>query len=153
LRSNELSTGNAGQVVGYKLGALFGSSVLFGFHILYGWSGLYASLALIYALATVLFFRIFYSNNNYIKETNDLSSNERLKSFKLRAIFNTPGMKEVSIFVLLYKLGETGAITIFPLYLIINGIDKNLIGLWNGSIAMTASIIGSLFGAKLHTKR
>lgn len=72
-------SGNSGQVVGYKLGAFFGSSILFWFYSQFNWNGLFALLTLIYAL--ILWFFNTFSKYlfNYVNSDNKEQEKARLK--------------------------------------------------------------------------
>lgn len=59
LKDSELGHGNTAQVVGYKLGALFGGGILFWVHYYKGWAHLCLSLASLYIMAMVAFLPMF----------------------------------------------------------------------------------------------
>ncbi|KAM4822468.1 major facilitator superfamily domain-containing protein 3 isoform X2 [Urocitellus parryii] len=56
-------------------------------------------------------------------------------------------------FVLTYKLGEQGAGSLFPLFLLDHGASAPELGLWNGLGAVACSITGSSLGGALLARR
>lgn len=64
----------------------------------------------------------------------------------LHEIFLSPGIVWLSIYVLLYKMGERGAINNLPLYLLDKGLTLEELALWSGTICQGLSIAGSIYG-------
>ncbi|XP_045594630.2 major facilitator superfamily domain-containing protein 3 isoform X1 [Procambarus clarkii] len=64
----------------------------------------------------------------------------------LKEVINTPGTLWLSVYVLLYKMGERGAINNMPLYLLDKGLSKQSLAFWNGTVCQGLSIIGSFYG-------
>ncbi|XP_039110069.1 major facilitator superfamily domain-containing protein 3 isoform X2 [Hyaena hyaena] len=60
-----------------------------------------------------------------------------------------PGTPWTAGLVLTYKLGEQGASSLFPLFLLDRGISTPELGLWNGVGAVVCSIVGSSLGGAL----
>lgn len=85
LKECEMGHGNTAQVVGYKLGALFGGGILFWVHYYKGWAYLCLSLASLYIMAIVAFLPMFTQKLMKVKskvEDNPESAqwNEKVKS-------------------------------------------------------------------------
>ena len=68
--------GNAGQIVGYKLGAFFGSGILFWIYNIFNWNGLFATLTMIYSIVLFIFHK--YSKNLSIIDNNNINQNDQL---------------------------------------------------------------------------
>ncbi|CAH1784116.1 unnamed protein product [Owenia fusiformis] len=64
----------------------------------------------------------------------------------LQDIWDSPGTRWMMGFVLIYKLGEQGAVGMFPLFLVDKKFSTTDIGFWTGVIGQTISIFGSIFG-------
>lgn len=62
LRECEMGQGNTAQVVGYKLGALFGGGILFWIHFYYGWKYLCLTLTSLYIMSVIAFLPMYFSN-------------------------------------------------------------------------------------------
>ncbi|GFW25114.1 major facilitator superfamily domain-containing protein 3 [Trichonephila clavipes] len=62
LQDCEMGHGNTAQIVGYKLGALFGGGILFWIHYYQGWTYLCLSLASLYIMSIVAFLPMFTNN-------------------------------------------------------------------------------------------
>lgn len=179
-------TGNAGQIVGYKLGAFFGSGILFWIYNLFNWNGLFAVLTIIYTI--VLFIFQTYSkrlsinsidnsddnvqddqmttttttklkrrNHQMIKYRNPkaiLSLNDQQQKSKIdkdnRETTTTLPLISIYIFIFVYKLGESGSMAIYPLFLTkFNTITSQSLAFWNGTIGIICSIFGSLLASRL----
>ncbi|XP_029420033.1 major facilitator superfamily domain-containing protein 3 isoform X2 [Nannospalax galili] len=70
-------------------------------------------------------------------------------SHLLHDLLAVPGTLWTSGFVLSYKLGEQGAGSLFPLFLLDHGASASDLGLWSGLGAVTCSIAGSSLGGAL----
>nr|XP_057927263.1 major facilitator superfamily domain-containing protein 3 isoform X2 [Doryrhamphus excisus] len=66
-----------------------------------------------------------------------------------RKMLAVPGTPWTVLYVLTYKLGEQGAVTMFPLFLLDHHMTARELGFWNGVIAMGFSICGSSLGGLL----
>uniref|UniRef100_A0A7M4F8F8 Major facilitator superfamily domain containing 3 n=1 Tax=Crocodylus porosus TaxID=8502 RepID=A0A7M4F8F8_CROPO len=71
----------------------------------------------------------------------------------VREVLCVPGTPWTAGFVLLYKLGEQGAATMFPLFLLDHGFTPQQLGLWNGIVAVACSILGSSLGGQLMSRQ
>lgn len=63
LRECEMGHGNTAQVVGYKLGALFGGGILFWIHYYHGWNYLCFSLTSLYIMSIAVFIPMYARNS------------------------------------------------------------------------------------------
>lgn len=64
----------------------------------------------------------------------------------LRNIFQTPDFLWLVCFVLTYKLGEQGVVSMLPLFLIDQGIPQDQVGVLSGIFGQVFSIAGSMVG-------
>ena len=64
----------------------------------------------------------------------------------LRNSFQTPGFLWLVCFVLTYKLGEQGVVSMLPLFLIDQGIPHDQVGVMSGIFSQIFSIAGSTVG-------
>ncbi|XP_035220582.1 major facilitator superfamily domain-containing protein 3-like [Stegodyphus dumicola] len=214
LQECEMGHGNTAQVVGYKLGALFGGGILFWVHFYHGWSYLCLSLASLYIMSVVAVLPM-YTHNYFTKVKSDgpkrknsnpttelkdetiesheskrpfsieeshenllrkrlnikketLESEDETKEAKLASspsdkkyniceipqiIFSTKGTIPAIVFLLLYKLGERGALSSFPLFLVDQGVSTKEIGLWSGIFGQLSSLLGSICGGWLIARK
>ncbi|KAH9417798.1 Major facilitator super domain-containing protein 3, partial [Dermatophagoides pteronyssinus] len=182
-KHRDIMTGNAGQIVGYKLGAFFGSGILFWIYNLFNWNGLFAVLTIIYTI--VLFIFQTYSkrlsinsidnvddnvdNDDQMTATNKKRRNQMIKYRNPKAISSLNDQQQKSkidkdnrettttlplisiyIFIFVYKLGESGSMAIYPLFLTkFNTITSQSLAFWNGTIGIICSIFGSLLASRL----
>ncbi|XP_042242799.1 major facilitator superfamily domain-containing protein 3-like isoform X2 [Homarus americanus] len=70
----------------------------------------------------------------------------------LKEVVHTPGTLWLSVYVVLYKMGERGAINNMPLFLLDKGISKQTLAFWNGTVCQGLSILGSFYGGILLAK-
>ncbi|XP_039606648.1 major facilitator superfamily domain-containing protein 3 isoform X1 [Polypterus senegalus] len=154
LQSDEVGYGNTVQVVGYKLGSVFAGGGLLTIMNLVGWGLMFALLSIVYVIVI-----LYTAVASELKTLSKIQSN-RHKSMKhslnpwriLQEILRVPDTFWTIGFVLVYKLGEQGAISMFPLFLLDHGMSAGEIGLWHGMVAMVFSIIGSSLGGFLTTR-
>lgn len=64
----------------------------------------------------------------------------------LREVFKTKSMLRFNIYIIMYKMGERGALNNFPLFMFDQGISSNQLAFWNGIIGQSLSILGSVLG-------
>ncbi|XP_019386541.1 PREDICTED: major facilitator superfamily domain-containing protein 3 [Crocodylus porosus] len=155
LARDEVGHGNAIQVVAYKLGSvLAGGGMLAVLHRV-GWRTLFCLLATVYLVAVL-----------YVCKAPVLRLLPRPPSWEsqaqagtleprriVREVLCVPGTPWTAGFVLLYKLGEQGAATMFPLFLLDHGFTPQQLGLWNGIVAVACSILGSSLGGQLMSRQ
>lgn len=151
LRSEEVGYGNTVQVVGYKLGSVLAGGGLLAVMDVVGWSFLFVFLSAIYC--TVILYSWGSPELNMLSKICSNEQKTKISSLNpwriLQELLSVPGTLWTLIFVLVYKLGEQGATSMFPLFLLDNGMSATELGLWNGMVAMGFSIIGSSIGGIL----
>lgn len=251
LTFEELGQGNTVQVVGYKLGSIFGGGILASFVNVIGWFGLFLILAILYVEAgmfiyvspslrgletnlqkndkqsktktldeeyfnpeviqkdgstrhrvkeeeveTIVSDEISEDNEiesaDYKKMTNESQVRDDLNPtfsssqyFEVKSTINTddrdhlqlnstpvrkslnkmsstfistfrrvakvPGTKWMIAFLLLFKLGEQGALNMLPLFFLDQKVHPTDVSFWTGIIGQGASIGGSIMGGWLIT--
>ncbi|XP_027713390.1 major facilitator superfamily domain-containing protein 3 [Vombatus ursinus] len=144
----ELGPGNTVQVVAYKLGAALAGGGLLAVSPDLTWGSLFLGLATVYGLAAALAWGAPALQLPPLRAQESQGHPPR----GWRALLAVPGTPWTAGFVLLYKLGEQGAISLFPLFLLDQGVSAAEVGLWNGMVAMGFSIAGSSLGGVLLAK-
>jgi MFS transporter, PAT family, beta-lactamase induction signal transducer AmpG len=141
LEPHELGSGNAVQVVGYKLGMLTGGGLLVWASGFIGWSGLFNVVAVL--LAAVLLMSLGLRES----PADDAQSSEALDfariGARLRAAWRESGTAILIVIVMTYKLGETLADAMWKPMLFDRGFSAPQIGLWTGTFGMLFSLLGS----------
>lgn len=94
LRECEMGHGNTAQVVGYKLGALFGGGILFWIHYYYGWNYLCFALTSLYIMSILVFLPMYLRNSTTNKEDIKVSPK---KSKESPSVIHEDVMKPFSI--------------------------------------------------------
>lgn len=156
LSESELGYGNIAQVVGYKLGSIFGGGVLTWLSDYMEWSSLLFSLAVAYVISLMNVAVLVPQTDDCKKESEKEDSSEEKIAEKVTKkvwilqhyteIFQSPGTLWMIGFVLLYKLGEQGALNMLPMFLIDKGIPASTVGFWTGVVGQVLSIFGSIVG-------
>lgn len=156
LSESELGYGNIAQVVGYKLGSIFGGGVLTWLSDYMEWSSLLFSLAIAYVISLMNVAVLVPQTDDCKKNSEKEDSSEEKIAEKVTKkvwilqhyteIFQSPGTLWMIGFVLLYKLGEQGALNMLPLFLIDKGIPASTVGFWTGVVGQVLSIFGSIVG-------
>lgn len=156
LSESELGYGNIAQVVGYKLGSIFGGGVLTWLSDFMEWSSLLFSLAVAYVISLMNVAVLVPQTDDCKKESEKKDSSEEEIAEKVTKkvwilqhyteIFQSPGTLWMIGFVLLYKLGEQGALNMLPMFLIDKGIPASTVGFWTGVVGQVLSIFGSIVG-------
>ncbi|XP_029778979.1 major facilitator superfamily domain-containing protein 3 [Suricata suricatta] len=146
LEPAELGPGNTVQVVAYKLGAVLAGGGLLALVPTLSWPGLFLFLAAVYWLAAAL----AWAAPALQQLPASQPSEGPLRTLHLlQDLLAMPGTLWTAGFVLTYKLGEQGASSLFPLFLLDRGISMPELGLWNGVGAVVCSIVGSSLGGAL----
>ncbi|XP_063876096.1 major facilitator superfamily domain-containing protein 3-like [Scylla paramamosain] len=176
LPDDHLSIGNTLQVVLYKVGCLVGGAGLTYLLMCSNWTITFTSLAAVYmttaAWVCCLSFKDPFSSkcsseDKGMKNTDLLSKKENKEQFLakektsqgqldilmverifsiMREVVSSSGAVWVSLYVLLYKMGERGAINNMPLYLLDKGFSKESLAFWNGTVCQGLSVLGSVYG-------
>lgn len=90
--------------------------------------------------------------NKDLNRENQILFSDGMKTGKLgvtqilRNIFQTPDFLWLVCFVLTYKLGEQGVVSMLPLFLIDQGIPQDQVGVLSGIFGQVFSIAGSMVG-------
>ncbi|XP_061464221.1 major facilitator superfamily domain-containing protein 3 [Rhineura floridana] len=153
LGQDEVGYGNTIQVVAYKLGSVVAGGGLITFLHHVGWGTLFVFLAIIYTVA------IGFIWNAELRQRLKPSQQGRVRYRTLnpwhilQELLQVPDTLWTAGFVLLYKLGEQGAISMFPLFLLDHNFFPLDLGFWNGIVAMTFSITGSSLGGYLMSQQ
>ena len=61
-------------------------------------------------------------------------------------IWHTPGFRWLAFYVLFYKLGEQGLVSMFPMFLVDSGYSASKTGVVAGMLGQVCSVIGSAVG-------
>ncbi|XP_033750385.1 major facilitator superfamily domain-containing protein 3-like [Pecten maximus] len=162
LSSSELAYGNIAQVVGYKVGTLVSGGVLTWLSDHMPWPVLFFILVGVYSLSTFLVtIGISHTETTHKEETetcghtsnqNNTDEEEGQYGWFLKhlvEVYRSTGTKWIIVFVLLYKLGEQGAISMVPLFLVDKDLPMSKIGFWTGMVGQLVSIFGSFLGGWL----
>ncbi|OWF43148.1 major facilitator superfamily domain-containing protein 3-like [Mizuhopecten yessoensis] len=162
LSSSELAYGNIAQVVGYKAGTLVSGGVLTWLSDHLPWAMLFLILVSVYSLSTLLVtVSIPHIGASHLEETEKSGPNSQQKNTDekdeqyrwffghLTEVYRSPGTKWIIVFVLLYKLGEQGAISMVPLFLVDKDLPMSKVGFWTGMVGQVVSILGSFLGGWL----
>ncbi|KAJ8304853.1 hypothetical protein KUTeg_018436 [Tegillarca granosa] len=179
LSTSELAYGNIAQVVGYKLGAIFGGGILTWLSEHLDWMVMFLCISLVY-LISIFFVKIFipttYKTSIEIivseDSKNDLGqhvtkSKENVPKLgelsvedkednppedrnwlieHLVSVYKSPNTSWLMLFVLIYKLGEQGSLSMTPLFLIDKKFSASQVGFWTGVVGQVVSIVGSVIG-------
>lgn len=175
LATSELASGNIAQVVGYKFGAVLSGGFMTWLNDL-GWGTLFFSLAAVYLTAYGIVVKTIHeskahsvrqetssnkkllgsSKENEMKNKEEIIEDRRMNENEehwivkhVKMVLASKGTRWTLIYVLIYKLGEQGALTTMPLYLIDQGVSSSSVGLWTGFIGQGISIFGSFLGGWL----
>jgi len=182
LNPSDLGTGSTLQVVGYKVGALFGGGLLTWLSFFCSWELLFCLWGSFYIVILILLViktqycsqhvkrvEVPFSKNHSMEDGDSLLSDSAIKNKDLnrenqilfsdgmktgklgvtqilRNIFQTPDFLWLVCFVLTYKLGEQGVVSMLPLFLIDQGIPQDQVGVLSGIFGQVFSIAGSMVG-------
>ncbi|KAG5281149.1 hypothetical protein AALO_G00067960 [Alosa alosa] len=142
----ELGLGNTVQVVGYKAGSVFAGGGLLAVIDVAGWGWMFTLLACVYGGVALFVWGAPILDGELSKPAGEgrRASKDALRPWKVwRKLMSVPGTPWTVLYVLTYKLGEQGAMSMFPLFLLDHHMTSRELGFWNGIIAMGFSIAGS----------
>lgn len=149
LDKDELGTGNAAQVVGYKAGMLLGGGVILWLTSFLSWERLFLVMSLAAALPLALL-------ASFKETASDTVSVRRIDIPGILAaagrFFVSRGYWWAVCLIATYKLGEVMIDVMFKPFLVDSGFSPSQIGLWLGTWGMAASLAGSLSGGFLVKK-
>ncbi|KAL0979665.1 hypothetical protein UPYG_G00187970 [Umbra pygmaea] len=150
---SELGFGNTAQVVGYKAGSVFAGGGLLAVIDVAGWGSMFMLLAFVYFGVALFVWGAPILDVDLLKgqvEARRGVQSDAVQPWRVwRKLLSVPGTPWTMLYVLTYKLGEQGAVTMFPLFLLDHHMTARELGFWNGVIAMGFSICGSSLGGLL----
>ncbi|XP_010875160.1 major facilitator superfamily domain-containing protein 3 isoform X2 [Esox lucius] len=150
---SELGFGNTAQVVGYKAGSVFAGGGLLAVIDVAGWGPMFMLLAFVYFGVALFVWGAPILDDDLLKgqaEARRGVQSDAVHPWRVwRKLLSVPGTPWTMLYVLTYKLGEQGAVTMFPLFLLDHHMTARELGFWNGVIAMGFSICGSSLGGLL----
>ncbi|XP_048835659.1 major facilitator superfamily domain-containing protein 3 [Brienomyrus brachyistius] len=144
-RQEEVGYGNMVQVVGYKMGSVLAGGGLLAVMDVVGWSAIFLVLSCMYCAVVLYIVRTPFLNKYQMNPSDE----KRCPAGGLnpwnvwKELMTVPGTLWTVIYVLIYKLGEQGAVTMFPLFLLDHHMSARELGIWNGMVAMGFSVCGS----------
>lgn len=151
LEERELGAGNAAQVVGYKVGMLFGGGVLVWLSSKLGWAGMFGTMAGLVLLAGAMLVPV-REPAPVLDPTLGGAPGVPFRELvaRLKAVARQPGAPWFLAAVATYKLGETAAESMFgPCLVRVHHVPKEDVALWLGTWGMVGSMLGSAAGALL----
>ncbi|KAM4705573.1 major facilitator superfamily domain-containing protein 3 [Rhinophrynus dorsalis] len=151
LTREQVGLGNSLQVVAYKMGSvLAGGGALTLLDIL-GWRLVFFLLSVGYMMAVLCAWEVKILQVEDQGQRKD--HEEPLNRLNLREIITrvirVPGTVWAAVYVLTYKLGEQGSLSMVPLILLDEGVSPAELGVWNGIMSVGISIAGSALGGAL----
>lgn len=149
LAGNELGTGNAIQVVGYKIGMLTGGGLLVWASAEIGWLGLFLAMGAITLFALGI---TIISREPSLTRDRPVPTSSAAVVGVLWSWCRSPGAVALLVAVVTYKMADSLVDPMFQPYLVDRGVDTPTIGLWVGTIGMGSSIAGSLAGGLLASR-
>ncbi|XP_069077254.1 major facilitator superfamily domain-containing protein 3 isoform X1 [Pleurodeles waltl] len=155
LSHDEIGYGNTVQVVAYKLGNVLAGGVSLTVIHRVGWSPLFLLLAFVYSLVIIYTWQVTpFQSFSSTSVQEEKPHQKRLNPWEvLKELLRVPGTPWTLFFVFNYKLGEQGAMTMFPLFLLDSGFSSQELGFWCGMVAMCFSIAGSALGGALISRK
>ncbi|CAB1432223.1 unnamed protein product, partial [Pleuronectes platessa] len=119
----ELGLGNTAQVVGYKAGSVFAGGGLLAVIDVAGWSWMFMLLTFVYAGVALFVWGTPVLDDDTLKGQQADGSRRGAQGLDAmmpwrvwRKMLAVPGTPWTVLYVLTYKLGEQGAVTMFPLF-------------------------------------
>ena len=142
---------NAIQIVGYKFGASFSGMLVYFIS--------YNRIFVIFLCACAMYcFAIYLVRTTFKKflartNLNNKADSSRRISFRdvVRETLSTKCDKLFLLYIVTYKLGESGAIFLLPLYLLEFGTNRNDVLFLTTAVCDPCSLIGSLIGGVMWT--
>ncbi|XP_063777122.1 major facilitator superfamily domain-containing protein 3 [Pseudophryne corroboree] len=151
LTQDQVGLGNSLQVVAYKLGSVLAGGGALTLLDALGWRMVFLFLAMGYLMAMlcVSWARAFKGEVlGHRGNTKDSLGRPSHRDVVWK-VLQVPGTTWTIVYVLIYKLGEQGSLSMVPLLLLDQGVSPSELGFWNGILSLTVSIAGSAFGGVL----
>ncbi|KAM8919577.1 major facilitator superfamily domain-containing protein 3 [Pelodytes ibericus] len=151
LNREQVGYGNSLQVVAYKFGSVLAGGGSLTLLDLLGWRVIFLLLAAGYLLAVMstMVAGVFRAKEPGEGEVH--KDSPRLGKLVMK-VLRVPGTVWTCVYVLTYKLGEQGSLSMVPLLLLDQGVSPAELGFWNGMLSVGFSIVGSVLGGSLMTK-
>ncbi|PFX18896.1 Major facilitator superfamily domain-containing protein 3 [Stylophora pistillata] len=169
LKPADLGKGSTLQVVGYKVGALFGGGILSWLSAYCSWEWLFTLWGSFYTVILIIS-SININNRTCLQNeatkatslenqgikghqlcsstsvTNDNTSGKLSPLQYIRTTITTVDFSWLMFCVMTYKLGEQGVVSMLPLYLIDQRVPQEQVGVIVGIFGQLFSIAGSTLG-------
>ncbi|GFR80125.1 major facilitator superfamily domain-containing protein 3 [Elysia marginata] len=157
---SQLLIGNVAQSVGERVGSIISGGVFSWYINFLDWSGVFYIMAALYGfglLTSHILLPDWYASRSAGAEQLQMPSVQEQRS-NFNAVASTNSQVTIVesakqtfsnasmwmiVFVLFYKIGEVGVLSLFPLFLVDKGIDASQIGLWLGIIGQSVAVVGS----------
>lgn len=148
LTQEQVGLGNSLQVVAYKLGSVLAGGGALTLLDMLGWRMVFLLLSVGYLLATLCAWwaRALKGEEPASRENSKETRRKLSLGSLVWSVFRVPGTGWTIIYVLIYKLGEQGSLSMVPLLLLDYGVSPADLGIWNGILALMMSIVGSTLG-------
>jgi MFS transporter, PAT family, beta-lactamase induction signal transducer AmpG len=157
LKEEDLGLGNTIQVSAFKLGTLFSGGLLVFLMDYISITTTFTILGSIYLISLIILLKVTMFHqievNNKQQQTTTTTFQEGHIFSTIKSLIKSKGTLWISLYVLIYKLGEQSSLNLLPLYLFDHKVSSQVIGLWTGMIGQTASILGSIIAGVLLKKR
>lgn len=140
LRPEERGLGNGVQVAAYRLGMIVSGGVLMIYSAELGWSGVFYAMAGMVALATLPIL--------FIREP-DAPRPERVVWGAFREFVRLPAMGTWFLVLVVFKFGESFAVSMLRPHLTDLGVTLQQLGWINGTVGALAGLVGALIGGWL----
>ncbi|XP_053571969.1 major facilitator superfamily domain-containing protein 3 [Bombina bombina] len=151
LTHEQVGLGNSLQVVAYKIGSVLAGGGALTLLDTLGWRAVFLLLAGMYLLAVLSTARTKALVNAELAPEGDHNLPARCRTLKdiVYKVFAVPGTVWTGVYVLTYKLGEQGSLSMIPLLLLDAGVSAAELGVYNGIISVGFSVAGSALGGTL----
>jgi MFS transporter, PAT family, beta-lactamase induction signal transducer AmpG len=137
LRPDERGLGNGVQVGAYRLGMIVSGGVLIGFSPVLGWTGVFYAMAGLVALTTIPVLLV---------REPDAPAGARAGPRVFREFMRQPGMDSWLVVLVVFKFGESFAVTMLRPLLIDHGLDIAELGWITGTVGALAGLVGAMVG-------
>ncbi|KAM4608083.1 major facilitator superfamily domain-containing protein 3 [Discoglossus pictus] len=154
LTREQVGLGNSLQVVAYKLGSVVAGGGALTLMDTIGWRAVFIVLAAAYLLAVLCAgsARVLGGTDSGPQGDHKGTCTWRSLPTIVSKVFRVPGTLWATVYVLIYKLGEQGSLSMIPLLLLDAGVSPAELGVYNGMVAVGASVIGSAIGGAVLTR-
>uniref|UniRef100_A0A8C5PLG1 Major facilitator superfamily domain-containing protein 3 n=1 Tax=Leptobrachium leishanense TaxID=445787 RepID=A0A8C5PLG1_9ANUR len=153
LTKEQVGVGNSLQVVAYKLGSVLAGGGSLTLLDILGWRLLFLLLATAYLLAVLCIGARVLQGEEPTSQEDHKSPQSKggFRDLSSKAL-KVPGTMWTITYVLIYKLGEQGSLSMVPLLLLDQGVSPAELGFFSGILSVGSSIAGSVLGGALLTR-